>query len=307
MAYLVPSLRNHTGVMNVKQRFSLLPAVALLLLLVRFPRQTAAGIQEGLTLCYRSVIPALFPFFAAVSLLVQLGLHRALQPLFAPLMKPLFGMSGAAVLPLVTGLLGGYPTGAKTAAELHRSGVLSKEETERLLGFCNNCGPAFLLGFIGTTVLDDPALGMRLMGIHSTSALLTGVVLCRLFPLKQGISLAVQPLGTTASPAQALPQAVSSAMGSILQICSYVVLFRPLATAVAGAAPSWAVGILEMVSGISLLSRDSFVAAAAIAAWGGLCVHCQTMAVTEGLSLRYHWMGKTLQTMISVGLAMSVG
>ena len=62
----------------------LLPALAVLAFtagLLARPEAVSAAVREGLTLCYQTVIPSLFPFFAAVGLLTRLGLARWLQGL----------------------------------------------------------------------------------------------------------------------------------------------------------------------------------------------------------------------------------
>ena len=85
-------------------------AVFALLLLLR-PEAAEEAVRGGLALCFQTVVPSLFPFFVVVSLLLQLGLGRWLGRLFAPFMGPLFHLSGAAVTPLIAGLIGGYPSG----------------------------------------------------------------------------------------------------------------------------------------------------------------------------------------------------
>ena len=57
------------------------------------------------------------------------------------------GCAGSAALLL--GLVGGYPIGARTAAELYASGDLTRQEAERLLTFCNNSNPVFLISVLG--------------------------------------------------------------------------------------------------------------------------------------------------------------
>ena len=152
-----------------------LPAAAVLgvaaLLLLR-PQEAAAAVRDGLGLCAGTVIPSLFPFFAVISLLLQLGLAESLQSICGPLMKPLFRMRGICALPLLAGLLGGYPSGAKTAASLYEQGRISRQEAELLLGFCDNCGPAFLLGYVGAGILGDLRTGAVLFAVHALSAVL---------------------------------------------------------------------------------------------------------------------------------------
>lgn len=288
----------------MKRTIPTLAVLSFAALLLLHPETAAAAMEEGLLLCFRTVIPSLFPFFVVTSLLTQLGFAGLLQGLFAPLMGPLFKMRGVCALPVLAGLLGGYPTGAKTAADLYEKGVIFKEEAEQLLGFCNNCGPAFLLGYVGAGVLGSPALGLRLLWIHIASALLTGALLCRLGWRKGPILL---PCRLPEAPIH-LPRiftgAVTGSLTAMLNICAYVVIFRTAAALLP--LPGWGLGALEMVSGLAALPPGSagFVPAAVITAWGGLSVHCQTMAVTGPLSMKRHWLGKAIQAVIAGLLAL---
>ena len=288
----------------------MLPVAAILaaaaLLLLR-PQEAAAAVREGLALCGGTVIPSLFPFFAAVSLLLQLGAAEALGSLFGPVMRPLFRMRGVCALPLLAGLLGGYPSGAKTAAGLYGQGRISRQEAELLLGFCDNCGPAFLLGYVGAGVLGDPGAGAALFAVHAAAAVLWGTVLCRVRRERGSAPARGGRIRRTASFPQALTAAVSGALQSMLNICAFVVLFRVLAALPPVRLPAPLLGVLEMVTGTAALApgRAGFIAAAVMVGWGGLSVHCQAMAVAAPaeLSFRWHWIGKALQAALSGLLA----
>lgn len=284
---------------------AILAAAALLLLR---PQEAAAAVREGLALCGGTVIPSLFPFFAAVSLLLQLGAAEALQGACGKIMGPLFHMRGACALPLLAGLLGGYPSGAAAVAGLYEQGGVSRQEAELLLGFCDNCGPAFLLGYAGAGILGSQRAGVRLFIIHITAALLAGMVLCRVQrdrgPGLLRSSLPVKPV----SLPQALTTSVSGAAASMMNICAFVVLFQALAALMPAQIPGMLLGALEMVTGMAALEpgQAGFIAAAAIAGWGGLSVHCQAMSVAEGLGFRWHWVGKAMQAAVSAALAAGV-
>lgn len=296
--------------MKVKKWMPVTAVLAIVVLLLLRPQEAAEAVRVGLALCGRTVIPSLFPFFAAISLLLQLGAAEALSGLFRPVMQPLFRLRGECALPLLAGFLGGYPSGAKTAAGLYAQGRISRQEAELLLGFCDNCGPAFLLSYVGAGILGGTELGVKLYLIHIAAALLTGVLLCRLVrdrgPVLLGSSLPVKAV----SFPQALTSSVSGALTSTLGICAFVVFFQVLAALPPVPLPPLALGALEMVSGAAALSpgRAGFVAAAAIVGWGGLSVHCQAMSLTapEGLSFRWHWIGKAVQAAVSAGLAFLV-
>ena len=157
--------------------FAALSALIFCLLALLFlPDVGAQAARDALALCAQTVIPSLFPFFVLSSLLVSCGAADTLSHLLSPLMRPLFGLSGTGAAALGLGLCGGYPVGARTAAKLVESGALSREEGERLLAFCNNAGPGFLLGICGGAVFSSPRAGAALYLIHTASALFTGML-----------------------------------------------------------------------------------------------------------------------------------
>lgn len=283
-------------------------AVAILLLLR--PQEAAAAVREGLSLCGRTVVPSLFPFFAVISLLLQLGLAEALQKVCGAVMGPLFHMRGVCALPLLAGLLGGYPSGAGTVAGMYAQGRISRQEAELLLGFCDNCGPAFLLGYVGAGILGSARAGALLFLVHVVSAVLVGALLCRLCRNRGSTFSGKRETIQTVSLPQALTTAVSGAVQSTLNICAFVVLFRVLAALPPVPLPFPVLGVLEMVSAAAALpaGRAAFPAAAAAVGWGGLSVHCQAMSIAApaGLSFRWHWLGKMLQAVLSFLLATAV-
>ena len=120
------------------------------LALMFWPKDSMAAARDGLTLCYNVIIPSLFPFFVLSALVVDLGLAGHLGRALEGIMRPLFNVPGACAPALALGFVGGYPVGARTALQLYQKGMCTKTEAERLLAFCNNSGPAFILGGLGS-------------------------------------------------------------------------------------------------------------------------------------------------------------
>ena len=290
-----------------------------LLALLLFPQDAAQSARDALALCAQTLIPSLFPFFVLSSLLIACGASELLSALLSPLMRPLFGLSGAGAAALALGLCGGYPVGARTAAELVESGALSREEGERLLIFCNNAGPGFLLGICGGAVFASPRAGAALYLIHVASALFTGILLTRrLPPLSAPFSAGAAP-HRTVSLSAALPAAVQGALAGILNVCAFVVFFtvctrlllRALPESFAFSLPcALLIGFFELTSGVTALppTRAGFLACAALLAWGGLSVHCQTLSAlsASALSARYYLRAKAVQALLSVILSLPV-
>lgn len=271
--------------------------------------EVRAAAAAGLALCGRSVIPALFPFMAASTMLVSMGFGEWASPRLAGLMN-LYRLPGPAGSALLLGLVGGYPIGARTAAELHKQGLLTVGEAERLLGFCNNSNPVFLISVLGGGVFGSPRAGVYLWLIHVLSALLAGF-----FFRGSG-----KPLGRQKLPrfspchAPSLPAAfvegIRSACGNMVAVCGFIVFFYVLASPLAklgGPLGAGLVGALELFSVTPLLAADrlGFILASACAGWGGVSILCQTAAVLEGsgLRLRTYVTGKALQALLAGGLA----
>ena len=290
----------------------LIPAIGRLGLMGSFLWHAPAAAQaarDALALCARSVIPALFPFFVAVSCFTSLGLARETGRLLAPLAAPLLGCSGTGAAAFLLGLLGGYPVGGRTAAELYRSGAVDRAEAMHLLSFCNNCGPAFVVGVAGIGCFGSRRAGLWLYAIHVLSALLAA----RLHRPSAPERLPPEP----APPrpfAAALTDAVDRGARTMLTVCGFVVFFSVLTGVIAAAAgplPPVLLGFAELTGGILRLTPDraGFTAAAALLSWGGLCVHAQTAAALQDtdLSLGPQLTGKAMQAVLSAAMAWIAG
>lgn len=263
------------------------------------------GAEEGLNLCLHSVLPSLFPFFVLSSLLLSLGFAESLGRLLFPLMNGLFHLGGSGASALALGFIAGYPSGARAVSQLYTDGLCGKEEAEHLLAFCNNCGPAFFLSFLGAEGFGSTVIGVKLWLIHVLSALLTGLLLRPKRTLSRD---AAPPKTETIGFAAAFTQAVQSGFFSFLGVCSFVLLFSVLLQPLKATLGNTALlGIFELFSGISALDSSpfAFLSAAALTAWGGLSVHAQSAAFfsAAGLSGRWYIRGKLLQAAISAALA----
>ena len=287
-----------------------LPLCGLLVWFLADAAEVRRTASEALALCARSVIPALFPFLAVSSLLVSLGFGQWLSPCFSGLMASLFRLPGLAGSALLLGLVAGYPIGAQTAAGLYQSRLLTRAEAERLLAFCNNSNPVFLISVLGSGVFGSTRTGLWLWLIHVASALAVGL-LFRGRDTPSSPRHIPRPIhsGKTAFSATFV-SAVRGAATAMLSICAFVTLFSvlsaPLSRLGAPLGPLLT-GSLELFSLTPRLTpdRSGFILAAGCTGWGGVSVLCQTAAVLEasGLSLRPCVLGKLAQGLLSALLA----
>jgi sporulation integral membrane protein YlbJ len=324
-------LRFHRRVFDALICLALLAAIAALVL---FPKESIAAASNGLTLCLNVIIPSLFPFFVLSTLIVQLGIARYFGRVLEPVMRPLFNVGGACSTAFVMGFIGGYPVGAKTVIALYESGSCSKTEAERLLSFCNNSGPAFILGVVGAGVFSSSSVGLLLYLTHTLASVCVGLIFRYWGRGNKKDSLSHLPESAARRFAPAFVDSVKSAFQTTINICGFVIFFTifikllflsgllPFLASCIGAvfAPfgfdkAWAerllTGIIELTSGVwSLqgaageLSRSMSMAAFMLG-WAGLSIHCQVLSFIgdSGLSVRTYIYGKILQGSIAAVLA----
>lgn len=301
------------------------------LALILYPTQSMDAGRQGLQLCFNVIIPSLFPFFVLSSLVVELGMARYLGRAVEGLMWPLFRVSGAGACALVLGFVGGYPIGARTAINLYEKGLCSKTEAKRMLAFCNNSGPAFILGVVGTGVFGSSIIGLLLYLAHIAASLCVGI-LFRFYGSADTRSTVIPssaPQFQTTRLSTAFTASVKNSFVSVLNICAFVVFFAvvirllflcgvmDLATgllsallAPLGLDPTGAqrllTGLLEISSGVTSLSGEGALAgrvsmAAFMLGWAGLSVHCQVLSFLgdSGLSPGTYLAGKAIHGALS--------
>ncbi|WP_206811781.1 sporulation integral membrane protein YlbJ [Paradesulfitobacterium ferrireducens] len=148
----------------------------LALAMFYYPQEVVTAAIAGLSLWWRFVLPALFPFFILSELLMGQGFVHFLGVLLEPLMRPLFRLPGKASFVLAMAHTSGIPIGAILTARLRQRGEITREEGERLLAFTSNPSPGFMLGAVAAGMLGQPVLGGVLAGSVYIANLLVGLI-----------------------------------------------------------------------------------------------------------------------------------
>jgi hypothetical protein len=291
-------------VIHVKRFWTGSVAAIGLTVLILDAKTALYGAGEGIRLCIQSVIPSLFPFFV-----LSILLTGALTGVSIPILRPL-GMlcgipSGCESL-LIIGFLGGYPAGAQCIAQAYRAGQLERNDANRLLGFCNNAGPAYLFGIVASR-FPNARCAWLLWGIHILSALAVGILLPG-----RPVNHAKIPTGKPIS----LQNAIQSSIRIMAGVCAWVIVFRTVIAflerwflwLIPEPAQVLITGLLELSNGCCDLGRVAhpglrFIIASGSLAFGGLCVLMQTVSATKGLGLGHYLPGKVLQAAISILLS----
>lgn len=257
-------------------------------LLCIYPLEAANGATNGLGCCLNILIPSLFPFMVLSVFVIQSGAANYLDRPLGPFCRLIFHLPGSSAAAIFMSMIGGYPVGARCVSALLEKGQISLQQAQRMLCFCINAGPAFVITAVGVGYLHNIQSGVILLISQLTACLLLGLF-CR--GRKNELLL---PKGTSrksiASPSQTLIHSTADAARSICSMCCFVILFAVLIAFLEifiqdPVISSWIAAILEVTSGCARLSQVAtpLWIFAFFIGWGGLCVHFQILSLLPSL------------------------
>ena len=293
-------------------------AVGVVVLLVMDASNAILYARDALNICFEMIVPTLFPFFICSGILIYSGFCELLAKAFQFCMYPLFRVSPAGSSAFILGIISGYPLGAITAGELYANSYLSKSEAERLLAFCNNSGPLFILGSVGIAIYADIRYGIALYAAHIIAALTVGI-LFRFYGRNRHNAPPTRMTTPQRSVGEIFDIALQNGIRNILTVCGAVLFFSVVSRLFLGLIPvggnlsAMLSGVMEFVtgtvkvSGLDITMAQKLVMTSVIVGFAGFSVHAQVMSVIAKyeLSLVPYIAGKALHGLLA-GLYMFI-
>lgn len=288
--------------MMKKTNALLIPFVLLFLYLemLQYPNLIIKTVHLGLSIWIHHVVPILFPFFVASSLLMSTGFEYIIGELCKPLMYFLFKMKSETAIVLMLSFFNGFPSGAKYTKELYEEGVINENEASKLLVFTHYANPLFVIGTVGTIFLNDKSLGVLLLVTHYMGGLITGILFRSFWPSqepKTPISLkkAWQKMNeirlTAPNLGILLYQAIQQAIDTLFSIVGIIILFMILTNGLLhhlplhGYVKCMIQGFLEMTGGLHMVHelplsiKNKAVLTALLLSFSGLAIHMQVYSI----------------------------
>ncbi len=196
-----------TQTKNFIEYAALIASIILIGLIIGAPAVCAAGAKQGLTICAGVLIPALFPFAVPVLFLINTKTFR--------------NINNKVVAVFILSLIGGYPIGAKLITELYKRKDISGNTAQKLLPFCINAGPAFIVIAVGKGMLNNIKLGFILLFSHIATSIISAVV----FLPKTSSITKEKNTDKNISALDNFVLSVKGASDATITLCSFVVLF----------------------------------------------------------------------------------
>lgn len=299
---------------------SILPlfAVSILLCLLFQPSLAFQGAKNGLLLWAGVVVPTLLPFMLCVSFVTAVGgIGLITKPVF-PIFSRLLKLSQPGTYVLLSGLLCGYPMGAKTCSEFLSRSLIGKREADYLFAICNQPSPMFLLGYVASKAGGFPlwkllcAFYLPLIALAPAARRVYGHHVPEQVPLSEN------------QPPFYFDEIMMSSYETMVRIGEYIMIFSILSLYLERLLSPFPVlqaallGITEITTGVHAIaglfpaassvnavetgySALAVILITASVAFGGICGCFQTKSVIKnaGLSIRHYILWKILHSALS--------
>lgn len=279
--------------------------VLLTAALLAFPDLVKGSVRSSILYCLTVLVPSLFPFMVISCYTVLSPAGDVLGAPLGPLARWGFRLPECCAAPLLMSFLGGYPAGARSTALLLEQGRITTRQAARMMLFCVNPGTAFVVTYLGGSVLGSYRAGWLLFFSVTLSGLAMG--------LAAALFDKLPPKGRAPAKREGQPliRAVSGAAHSVLVMCACIVSFAGLSTLLHATGAYQAV--VRLCSGLGPLTPPETAAALSFLlevtggvgdaaqfgaspalyafglAFGGLCVHLQVFAMFREFPLKKRW------------------
>ena len=272
--------------------------VYIFLGMVLLPEQCIASASRGVKLCVEVIIPSLLPFFICSKILLKNGFAEKISVPLRFVMRPLFNVPGCGSFAFIMGIISGCPVGAKTVTDMYERSMCTKAEAQRLLCFCNNSGPLFIIGSVATGMLGFGEIGLLLYVSHLISAIAVGIIVSG-YRRREVIKKNIGSMNNVSD--NLLGESVTESVSLVGYVCGFVIFFAVAVEIIKQSGVVMLIaqhfksksivsgiiyGMCEMTNGISSLSSLSVTvpqlcAVSFVLGFGGLSVMLQVYGIVK--------------------------
>lgn len=279
--------------------------VLVLVSILSFPKDTIDSVLFAVNIWMYNVFPALFPFFILSDLLVHYGFIELLSELFKNVMR-FFGLSGTCSFALFGSMISGFPSGVKYTKQLLDKGLIDEDCANHLLMFTHFSSPLFIIGTIGTGLLNDKKLGLIILMSHFFGNFIIGFLFKKkkirkkekVF-VKRAFSLMHKKrISNERNFITILSNSIYTTIDTLMLLLGIIIVFLVFSNLLNKLPIDENVsiffrGIIEMTQGVKLVSISNISMIYKIMiitfflSFGGLSVHLQVASIINDSKIKY--------------------
>ena len=261
-------------------------------LMLFLPNETLSGATNGLLLWFHIILPTLLPFFIITNLLIQTNSIYFVSRFCGKFVQRFFGTSSLGSFAVLSGMLCGYPIGAKVTADLVKENHITIDEGKYLLSFCNNTSPAFITSFVVLQNLKDESMLFPTLIILYTSPILCSFIFRKIHHTSHSYNATQNMSNKEISFCfETFDNCIMDAFENITKIGGYIILFSILFFYGEALSLHYTLPLLEITNGISFLTKTIpsfdylYIYCLGLTSFGGLCSIVQTKAMLNKTKL----------------------
>ncbi|MCT4544217.1 MAG: hypothetical protein N4A63_11790 [Vallitalea sp.] len=273
--------------------------ISLLIIILILPQSSMEAAKEGLLLWFNVMIPTLFPFILLSNIIIHSSIISYINYIFTPIMSKLFKLPGVASYAFITGLLSGYPVGAKITADLLTKKSITLSEAQYMLTFCNNASPMFIIGFIATGLLNNSHMGILMLIVIYSATIVTSIIYQIIYSKdlsshkKKSLTKSINKKISFSL----FDDCIMNAITLIVKIGGYIIFFSiilnclyliPIKDSIF---KTFLLSLIELANGSKILANTQcvssvkFVLLCTLVAFGTFSVHAQTASVLNNTKI----------------------
>lgn len=243
------------------------------------PEVCEKSVAYSIILCSKVLIPSLFPFGVCMLYIMKSGVTEKLNFLY-PVTR-ILKLSPFAFVIMVMSMLGGYPIGAKLINEAVVQGALHEKNARRLLNFCVNAGPGFIVSAVGVGLLKNQKIGYIFLVSHITASLLICI-------FSKGVKSSKKKNVRNLSPTENFVTSAGESANAILSICGFVILFGVITSYLEHYSQQLKflkplIYITEITTAITKTNNIYLISF--LLGFSGICIWCQVLCVGKNIKI----------------------
>lgn len=293
----------------MKTKFKSILIIAMLLFILfnilSNSKDTIDTVLFGINIWMYNIFPSLFPFFILSDLLINYGFVEFISELFKRFMR-VFNLSGNSSFVLFGSMISGVPSGAKYTKQLLEENLISIEDANHLIMFTHYANPLFIIGTIGTILLNNVNCGYIILFSHIIGGLCTGLIFRRkntIYLEKASLNKAIdlmnkKRINNKDNFITILSNSINNTLHILFLLLGTIIIFLVFSNFLNNFSINNNIiiiikGFLEMTQGIKYISISNYsiiiklIFITLFISFGGLSVHLQVSSIINDTKIKY--------------------
>lgn len=254
--------------------------------------------QESSKLWFYTLLPTLLPFFIITDLLSNYGFINFLSKVFGKIMK-VFNLNEECSYAFFMSIISGFPGNSKLIKELLDKKEIDEQDATKLLTFTHFSNPLFIIGTIGTILLNNKKLGFLILIIHYFTNIIIGILFRKIY-IKKIVSVKKTLKNSSNSFMKTLLKSIHNSINSLLIIYGIIIFTSLLINIITINLKlslffkSILTGLIELTQGLKLINDFPINITLKVTimtfflSFGGISIHMQIMSILNDYKINYY-------------------